>query len=81
LLVEDGRDELVEHLAHHGIFARKYFYPLITDMDMFAEFQLGQTNLGCAKTIAEQVVCLPMSARLTVREQDRIIELVNAFLR
>lgn len=71
------RDALYQRLLDHGIHARRYFYPLISDMPMYRG--LGSaTNLPKAKTIAAQILCLPIYPNLTDDEQQKVIQIVRA---
>jgi dTDP-4-amino-4,6-dideoxygalactose transaminase len=77
VLVERGypvsRDALYEKLRAQGIFARRYFYPLISDMPMYRELpSASPSNLPVAKNVAERVICLPMHADLAEEDVDRI---------
>ena len=65
VLIEPGfamsRDEAYSRLRAAGIFARRYFYPLISDFPMYrATPSAKPANLPCAQYAAGQVLCLPM---------------------
>ena len=69
------RDEVFDALARHQIFARKYFYPLISDYECYAgRFDSKATPV--AKRIADRVLTLPMYADLTVEQVNRICDIV-----
>lgn len=56
-----GRDELYEKLKAHGFYARRYFYPLISDFPMYRSLPSSRRdNLPVATTMAERVLCLPI---------------------
>ena len=67
-----GRDELYERLKERGIYNRRYFYPLISSLPMYKHLPSAEPgNLSVARTVAEEVLCLPIYADLepeTVRE-------------
>lgn len=69
------RNEVYELLASHHIFARKYFYPLITDFDCYRE-QFKDVNLPVAKKAADSVLTLPLYADLPLSEVDRICDII-----
>jgi dTDP-4-amino-4,6-dideoxygalactose transaminase len=72
-----ARDALYEKLREHGIFARRYFYPLISEFPMYRDLpSSAPTNLEVAHRIAAQVLCLPMSPLLSQQDVDRISELI-----
>lgn len=72
-----SRDALYQKLKDHNIFARRYFYPLISDFPMYRGLpSAGRSNLPVAKTVAEQVICLPIFPDLDAAAQDHIISLI-----
>lgn len=77
-----NRDELAERLERdYNVQTRKYFYPLLSDMDCYREIS-DSCQTPIAKTAAEQVLCLPLYADLTPEQEDYICaairEIVNA---
>ncbi|PUA16918.1 dTDP-4-amino-4,6-dideoxy-D-glucose aminotransferase VioA [Glaciimonas sp. PCH181] len=73
-----SRDGLYQKLKDQGIFARRYFYPLITDFPMYRGLPSAhRDNLPVATDIAFKVLCLPIYPALRQDEQERIIELIR----
>lgn len=73
-----GRDGLYHHLREHGIFARRYFYPLISDFPMYRELpSAARDNLPEASRLSAQVLCLPIYPALAIEDQVRVINLVG----
>lgn len=70
-----NRNQVYDLLASHRIFARKYFYPLITDFDCYRERFLG-VSLPNAKRAADSVLTLPLYAELPLEEVDRICDII-----
>lgn len=71
------RDELYERLRAHNIFARRYFYPLISDLPMYRHLPSAQAeNLPIAQDIAQRILCLPLFPDLRAEEQLRIVETI-----
>lgn len=70
-----SRNEVYEYLAAHHVFARKYFYPLITDFDCYRE-QFQEISLPHAKWAADNVLTLPLYADLSMEEVDRICDVI-----
>ena len=66
------RDEMMGWLAEHGIFARKYFYPLITDFDCYA-FEAHVPN---AKYVSDRILTLPLYPDMTLDVVDRICDVI-----
>lgn len=72
-----SRDTLYKKLHDNGIFARRYFYPLISDFPMYRGMpSAAHANLPVARRVAEQVICLPMYPDLTGEQIDSIVALI-----
>ncbi len=72
-----SRDALYERLKAHGIFGRRYFYPLISSFPMYEHLpSAAPGNLPVANAIANQVLCLPIYAELGAESARRIAETV-----
>lgn len=69
-----SRDRMRTALAGHGIFARKYFYPLTTRYDCYASFPSAPTPV--AERIAQSVLTLPLFADLAPAAVDRICDII-----
>lgn len=73
----ESRDALYFRLREHGIHARRYFYPLITDFPMYRGLPSATVaNLPVAHRVAQQVICLPIYPDLGEPDQRRIFELI-----
>ncbi|MCP5354400.1 MAG: DegT/DnrJ/EryC1/StrS family aminotransferase [Rhodobacteraceae bacterium] len=82
ILVGDGypisRDALYERLRQDGLFARRYFYPLISDLPMYRDLpSAAPSMLPVARRAANQVLCLPIFPDLDPVDQERIIGIVR----
>lgn len=74
-----GRDALYEKMREHDIFARRYFYPLISDFPTYNNLPSAQrSNLPVAARIADQVLCLPLFPELDYDEIDAVVGLIRA---
>jgi len=72
-----SRDELYEKLKKHNIFARRYFYPLISDFLPYRGLKSAEhRNLPNAVKMASEVICLPIYADLKVDEVEKIVEAI-----
>lgn len=70
-----SRDGLYEKLRSHGIYARRYFYPLISDFPMYSAMpSAAHSNLPVARKAASEVICLPIYSALTIEQVDSIVE-------
>ena len=73
-----SRDALYDKLKARGIFARRYFYPLITDFPMYRSLPSAhRENLPIATRVAQQVLCLPIYPTLLPEEQQFIIDTIR----
>ena len=72
------RDMAAEKLAEQGIFARKYFTPLLNDCEAYG-FRGDETPV--AKAAAEQVLTLPLYPELSMDDVDRICGILRENLR
>ncbi|MEA5119330.1 MAG: DegT/DnrJ/EryC1/StrS family aminotransferase [Propionicimonas sp.] len=70
-----SRDEVAATLARHDVYARRYFYPLTSQMSVFAgSYPVEATPIAAG--IAEQVLTLPLYADLPLEQVDRICEII-----
>jgi len=82
IFVEDDylltRDQLYEKLKDNGIYGRRYFYPLITEFEIYKKNGLSSKDgLPIAKRISEQVICLPLYDGLTKNNIQDVIDLIR----
>ena len=69
-----SRDGLYEKLTANHIYARRYFYPLISDFQMYRDMPSAQAeNLPVANDAASKILCLPIYPALTKADQLRVI--------
>jgi dTDP-4-amino-4,6-dideoxygalactose transaminase len=72
-----SRDALYQKFRDHEIYARRYFYPLISDFPIYRGLPSARReNLPAAHAAAQQVLCLPIFPALTDGMLDRIIGLI-----
>jgi dTDP-4-amino-4,6-dideoxygalactose transaminase len=81
ILVQPGypisRDELNLRLRDHGIFPRRYFYPLISEFPMYRGLPSAhRDNLPVASTAAQQVLCLPIYPDLPLSDVEAITGII-----
>jgi len=73
-----SRDELYFYLREQNVFARRYFYPLITQYDAFKE-SAGDIHLPIAEQVSDEVICLPIYPALEHSDVVEIIELIKGY--
>jgi len=73
-----SRNEVYDLLKQNNIFARKYFYPLISQFSTYKGLKSAvKENLPVATKMAEQVLCLPLYADLGNENIKKIFNLIN----
>lgn len=71
------RNEIQDKLAKENIYARKYFYPLTSELACYKkDYAESVKNTPVAKKAAESVLTLPMYADLSVDDVDRICDII-----
>ncbi len=70
-----NRDKLCEKLGNEGIYARKYFYPLVSANKEFGEDLSVKTPI--AKGYSENIVCLPLYAHLPLETVEKICHIIE----
>jgi len=72
-----SRDEIYHRLRGNGVFARRYFYPLISDFPMYRSlYSSNKSNLREAIRASNEVLCLPIYGSMSPMEQEKVINLV-----
>ena len=73
-----SRDALYQKLKDHGIFARRYFDPLISDFPLYRGMPSAQRgNLPVATDASAKVICLPIYPALNAQDVERVVSLVR----
>ena len=67
-------DEMFEELKKQHIFARKYFYPIMTDLTVYHSYR---TETPQAKFLSEHVLCLPMYPMLSKQDIQKIVSVIK----
>jgi len=76
VLIKSKRDAVFEHLGANNIFARKYFYPILSHVDCFKNYLRGN-SLERAEMVAEQIITLPIYPTLTIPQVDFICSVLQ----
>lgn len=73
-----GREKVYEELKKNNIYARRYFYPLISNMPTYRSLPSARKeNLPVANRIGEQVLCLPIYGDLKIEDVEKISQVIN----
>jgi dTDP-4-amino-4,6-dideoxy-D-glucose transaminase len=68
------RDKIHDIFIANNIICRKYWYPLITDHDIYSK--CNKHNLVNSRKLSDSVLCLPIYPDLTKSEQNYIIDIL-----
>jgi dTDP-4-amino-4,6-dideoxygalactose transaminase len=72
-----SRDELYARLRADNILARRYFYPLISDLPMYRGLpSAAPDSLPVARSVSQRILCLPIYPDLAVEDQQRVIDII-----
>lgn len=72
------RDGLCQKLKDNNIFARRYFYPLISEFPMYKGMASAQRDkLPVASAVSEKVLCLPIYPSLDGSDIARVVEIIK----
>ncbi len=75
-----NREALYKVLRDNGIYARRYFYPLISDFPMYRGLPSAtHLNLPVANKAASEVICLPLYPALSNEQVDSVIKLIRNY--
>ena len=69
-----NRDALYQKFRDQNIFARRYFYPLISTFPMYRDLPSAVTsNLPVASKAASEVICLPIYPDLSNEQVNFVL--------
>lgn len=70
-----SRDRLYEIFKENEIYARKYFYPLVTDAECYRKLYESNDS-PTAKRISENILTLPLYTDMTHEDVDRVCDII-----
>jgi dTDP-4-amino-4,6-dideoxygalactose transaminase len=74
-----SRDDLYRRMLDNRIYARRYFYPLISDFPMYRGLpSAARSNLPVASKAANEVICLPIYPSMSNEQVDAVIEIITS---
>jgi dTDP-4-amino-4,6-dideoxygalactose transaminase len=71
------RDDLHSWLKNRGICTRRYFYPLVSEMPFFPDLYVP--DLPVAKSIAANILCLPLFPDMSSQQIKCVVDSIRAF--
>ncbi|MEO7248232.1 MAG: DegT/DnrJ/EryC1/StrS family aminotransferase [Novosphingobium sp.] len=73
-----SRDELYNDLKQAGVLARKYFYPLLSNLAVYRALEsAAAANLPQGNAAAQSVLCLPIYPGLDQADVARVCQLIR----
>ena len=73
----EARDALYARLQSHGIFGRRYFYPLLSDMPMYRGLPSAAPELlPVAGEVSREILCLPIFPEMAHEDVRRVAAIV-----
>lgn len=74
-----GRDGLLAKLKDSNIHARRYFFPLLTDLTSISRaiHHAPRSDLPNARRLASRILCLPISPTMTLPDAFRVVRAVR----
>ena len=76
-----SRDEFYARLKKNNIFARRYFFPLISEFPMYSSVPSScKDNLPVALDASNRVICLPIYPELSIKDVSTITNAIKELL-
>ena len=71
-----SRDDLYNGLKEWNVFARRYFFPLVTDFACYRGM-VREDELPVARSVASRIIALPIFSDLALDDVVRICEIIR----
>ena len=76
-----SRDNIFERLKAFNVFARRYFYPLCSDLSFYRDLPSARAdNLPVANRATAEVLCLPFYGKLGIAGANQVCDIVDHIL-
>ena len=72
-----SRDEVYFKLKENGIFARRYFWPIVPDFGCYAT-EYDNAALPVTRRIGERVLCLPIYNGMPLETVERVVAVMKS---
>ena len=72
-----SRDDIFDALADEGIHARKYFYPIITEMEVYQRRGLNSASVPMAKRVGDRIITIPIYPGLDENVIEKTISVIE----
>lgn len=75
-----SRDQLYQKLKENNVYARRYFYPLISDFPIYRDLPSSNPlNLKESLKASKKILCLPIYPSLNKEQQNKIVKVINNY--
>jgi dTDP-4-amino-4,6-dideoxygalactose transaminase len=71
-------ETLMKALEEEGIYCRRYFYPLISDFEIYGSDMSKHYSLKNAEEQSAKVLCLPIFPELGLDDVNRIVQIIRS---
>jgi len=71
-----NRDEIHKNLKENDIISRKYFYPIMNELNCYKN-ECNENKTPIAKHISENILTLPLYADLAIEDVDKICKIIK----
>ncbi len=83
ILVQDSygisREQLYQRFRADNIYARRYFFPLISELPMYRELpSAAAENLPVARDAADRILCLPIFPDMSHEQFESVMRVMEA---
>lgn len=69
-----SRDDLFKKLKDHNILARRYFFPLITEFNLYKKYSSYTPK---SKSVSDSVICLPIHTALNNNDLEFVVKIIK----
>lgn len=73
------RERIYEDLKNMGVFSRRYFYPVVTEYEAYADYREITATLK-AERLSRRVLCLPISDRMKYKDVNAIAKVIRRII-
>lgn len=77
IIVKD-RDKLFDKLKEEGIYCKKYYYPITSEVQCYKGLYRG--NTPNALNLSENVLVLPLHGSISLSDVNRICDIINNYV-
>ena len=72
-----SRDDIHEALREVGIHARKYFFPIISELQVYKEkYNFESSDVPVAKRVGDRIITIPIYPGLELSVQEKICDTI-----